>query len=104
MDVLLGWAAFGGGVLVMCVARSVLIGRARWRRGAATAATIGVPLGVAVILILLAFADDASTSGSGGMAGLAVPIFSLVALLVGGLGVALSKLVRGEFSSGDSHS
>lgn len=55
---------------------------------------------MALVVILLALADDAgSGSGSGGMAALGVPLFSLVALSVGGLGVALSKLVRGEFSS-----
>ena len=96
MEVLLGCAAFAGAVLLVCIVRSVLIGRLGWTRRAGTRVAIGAPLALAVIFIGLALAG---ANRGGGMAGLALPFFSLIALVVGGLGVALSKLVRGEFSS-----
>jgi hypothetical protein len=99
MDLVLGWVAFAGAVLIVCIARTVLIGWGRWGRGTATAAAIGAPLVLAATASALAVASDgASTHGSGALTELALPVFFLIALVIGALGTTLSKLVRGEFS------
>lgn len=99
MDLLLGWAAFAGGVVVVSLVRSFLVARLGWRRGAATAFAMGAPLLLALIAVALAIADASSSDGSGGVAAIVVVLFPAIALAVGAAGVALSKLVRGEFTA-----
>lgn len=86
-------------MLLVCIIRSALIGWLRRGRGAATAIAFGIPLILAAVSSALAYvASDTSDPISSGFLVAAVGVFFLMALVVGALGVALSKLVRGEFS------
>jgi small-conductance mechanosensitive channel len=98
---MLFWAMLGGTLILVCALRTFLV-VARWRRGVASLAASAFPV---LLVVGWSFLDVArlapSPDRSGSMAMLMYPLAVTGVLISAALGVGLSKLIAGGFSSSD---
>ena len=95
------WGTAGGTLILVCALRAFLVA-CGWRRGFASLAAWALPVALAVAWSLFDITRHSpAPDRSGSMAMLMYPFAIAGAFISAALGVGLSKLLAGEFSSSD---